>query len=317
MKPAALARIALLALLGIGPALALAAPIGIVTIADGELGVVRAAQRFAASEGLRLHDDDIVRTGTDTRLARIELGDGTALDLGPATELLLQPGAGGRLGERAVTLYLARGWLKVSTGPGGAAGLASPLVDLLQVDGSAVLRVTADAALVFVESGKVRVAEAGRDSTFALAGGDAFVRRAQEAGAVGKRPPAGLLQGLPRGFADTLPRRAARWLGAPAEPGSAQPVAYAEVAAWIDGEPALRSLAVQRFAARAADRAFRAALVANLRSHPEWDRTLFPEKYRPRPAVLVQRAETQAVSLQGVMAWPAAPAADSTMETTR
>jgi hypothetical protein len=93
-------------------------------------------------------------------------------------------------------------------------------------------------------------------------------------------------------------------------------VAYAEVATWIDGEPAVRGMAVQRFAARARDRAFRAALLAGLRSHPEWDRTLFPEKYRSAPVVVVQRAQPQAVSLQGVMAWPASAAAES-METTR
>jgi hypothetical protein len=31
------------------------------------------------------------------------------------------------------------------------------------------------------------------------------------------------------------------------------------------------------------DVAFRSALVANLRSHPEWDPILFPEKYKPKP----------------------------------
>ncbi|MGD9833551.1 MAG: hypothetical protein AB7U92_12455 [Piscinibacter sp.] len=317
MKPAALACAALFALLGLSPVRSAAAPIGIVTIADGELHVIRAAQRFAAAEGLRLHDGDIVRTGADTRLARIELGDGIALDLGASTELMLQPPADGRLGERATTLYLARGWLKASTAPAGAAGLASPLTDILHLDGSAVMHVSPEDALVFVESGQARVAESGRDGgALAMANGDALVRRAAEAASLERRPPAALLQGLPRGFADTLPRRAARFLGAPAEPGPAQPVAYAEVATWIDGEPAVRSMAVKRFAARARDRAFRAALLAGLRRHPEWDRTLFPEKYRPAPVVVVQRAPPQAVSLQGVMAWPDSAATES-METTR
>jgi hypothetical protein len=94
-------------------------------------------------------------------------------------------------------------------------------------------------------------------------------------------------------------------------PGPAQPVAFAEVAAWIDGEAALRSQAVQRFAPRAGEREFRAALVAGLRSHPEWDRTLFPEKYRPKPVVVVQRADAQTLSLRGVMTWPAAPSSDA------
>ena len=40
---------------------------------------------------------------------------------------------------------------------------------------------------------------------------------------------------------------------------------------------------MQRFIPKAHDPAFRQALVANLRSHPEWDPILFPEKYKPKP----------------------------------
>lgn len=308
--------LALLALLAAHAGATLAAPIGIVTIADGEAGVVREAQRFAAVEGLRLRDDDIVRTGAGTRLLRIELGDGTALDLGPATELMLAPRAAGRLGERAALLYLARGWLKVSTGANGATGIASPLADLRRIDGTAVMRASPDALLVFVEAGQARVAEAGSDAAVAVADGDAFVRRAGETAAAARRPPADLLNGLPRAFTDSLPRRAVRFAGAPAVPGPGQPVPFAEVAAWIDGEPALRSHAVQRFAMRAGEREFRAALVAGLRNHPEWDRTLHPEKYRPKPVVVVQRPDTQALSLHGVMAWPTPPSREP-METPR
>lgn len=316
MKRPILCSVVLFALLGVCAGGSLAAPIGILTMAEGEVSVVREAQRFAASEGLRVRDDDIVRTGAETRLARIELADGTTLDLGPATELMLQPRAAGRLGERAATLYLMRGWLKVSTGRDGATGLGSPMVDLEHVAGTAVMRVSPEAALVFVESGQARVAESDRDTATALGDGDAYVRRSREAATLARRPPADLLQGLPRGFADSLPRRAARFQAVPVEPGPSQPVDFAEVASWIDGEPALRSLAVQRFASRATDRAFRTALLAGLRSHPEWDRTLFPEKYRPKPVVVVQRVEPQAVSLQGVMAWPMTAAA-APKETTR
>lgn len=313
-------RLLFLALLAAMAVAARATPIGTVTIVDGDAAIVREAQRFAAVEGLRLRDDDIVRTGSGTALLRIELPDGTALDLGPATELMLQPRAGGRLGERAALLYLARGWLKVSAGAGGAAGLASPLADVRRIEGTAVLRVSPQAALLFVEAGQARVAEAGpgaeRPAELALAAGDAFVRRAGETASAARRPPADLLAGLPRAFADSLPRRAPRFVATPAAPGPAQPVAFADVAAWIDGEPVLRGHAAQRFASRAGDREFRAALLAGLRSHPEWDRTLFPEKYRPKPVVVVQRADTQVLSLRGVMAWPTAASAD-TMETPR
>ncbi len=312
-------RAGLIALLGVLPAWCAAASIGTVTITEGEGQLVRQAQRFAAVEGLRVQDDDILRTAGQTRLLRLELLDGTALDLGPDTELMLQPRAAGRLGERAATLYLMRGWLKVSTARDTVAGIASPTADLRQLTGTAVLRVAPDASMVFVESGQASVAEPQAAQDLALADGDAFVRRGRDAATLARRPPAELLQGLPRAFADSLPRRAARFQARPAEPGAGEPVSYAEVAHWIDGEPALRALAVPRFAPRSSDRSFRAALVAGLRSHPEWDRTLFPEKSRPKPVVVVQRTEAKPVSFDGVMTWPVdhAAARAATTETTR
>ena len=66
---------------------------------------------------------------------------------------------------------------------------------------------------------------------------------------------------------------------------------------------------------------FRTSLVAELRAHPEWDRVLFPEKYRPKPVVVAAKRVAPAASaaapqapepapvtasLQGLMSWPSA-----------
>jgi hypothetical protein len=298
------------------PGVVAATTIGLVTIVDGEVAVLRDTQRFSAAEGLRLRADDIVRTGSQTKLVRLELGDGTTLDLGPATELLLRPTA--RLGGRASLLYLARGWLKVGAAAGageGAGSIAAPQLDVPRVAGTAVLHVAPQAALVFAETGTVDLDDRDR-----LRDGDAWVRRAGTAGSLLKRPPADLMQGLPRAFVDSLPRRSARFENRNVDPGPAEVVRYAEVAHWLNAEAPLRAAFVPRFAARARDREFRAGLVAELRAHPEWDRTLFPEKYRPKPVVTVRRpapaasspaAEPEtvlpvAVNLQGPMPWPGA-----------
>jgi hypothetical protein len=45
----------------------------------------------------------------------------------------------------------------------------------------------------------------------------------------------------------------------------------------------LRRPLVQRWRSKAREPAFRAALVANLAAHPEWDPVLFPEKYIKKP----------------------------------
>ena len=145
MKRLTFPRAGLLALLGALPAWCAAASIGIVTIAEGEASVVREAQRFTVAEGLRVRDEDIVRTGPDARLLRLELADGSTLDLGPDTELMLQPRAAGRFGERAATLYLMRGWLKVASGAGALTGIASAAADVHTLAGTAVLRVAPEA----------------------------------------------------------------------------------------------------------------------------------------------------------------------------
>jgi len=326
MKLPALLRPAV-ALIGLLPAWCAAASIGIVTIVDGDLAVLRDTHRFAAAEGLRVRDNDILRTGADAKLARIELNDGTTLDLGPETELMLQPRAGGAFGERAATLYLARGWLKIgSPAEPGITGVASTVLDLQRLAGTAVLRATPGATLLFVEAGSAQVApvqEGHAGKAAALREGDAFVKRANETAMTARRPPADLLQGLPRAFADSLPRRAARWQSQPVEPGAAVPVAYAEVSRWIHAEAPLRAMALARFTPRAADRSFRASLVAELRDHPEWDRVLFPEKYRPKPVAVAKAPVAAAAasapalqplaqpapmtaSLQGLMSWPSA-----------
>lgn len=335
----ALALLALLAVLQPSGAAA-AGPIGLLTIVDGEAAVLRDTERFAAVEGLRLRAEDIVRTGEQTRLARIELSDGTTLDLGPATELLLQPAA---LGQRATTLYLARGWLKVGSRPAVPAadagiGIASAAFDLQHLSGSAVLHLSPQAALVFAESGSVELIERneGRPgSSRTVRDGDAWSRRGSAAGSLARRPPADLMQGLPRGFADTLPRLAARFESRTVEPGPADAIAYAEVASWINGEAALRPTFLHRFAGRARDREFRAGLVAELRAHPGWDRLLFPEKYRPKPPVIAVRRPAPAasapaavavttpaltpvaVNLQGLMTWPSNPAMPTTKTESR
>lgn len=256
--------------------------LGVFTIVEGDLVVLRETRQFPAAEGVRVRAEDVVRSGAGARLARLELDDGTLLDLGPGSELLLHPRTLG--GERSATVYLLRGWLKVTT-PAAGTALASPRLDVRKLAGSAVLRITPQATLMFVEAGRAELLERadGRQAPHALKEGDAFALRGTAAGAVLRRPPPDLVDGLPRGFVDPLPRRAAVWNGRSVEPATGSAVDYADASPWLHAESALRPAFVQRFTPMARDRRFRASLVAELRTHPEWDRVLFPEKYRPKP----------------------------------
>jgi hypothetical protein len=312
IRPAFLA--ALLLALAALPAFGADAPIGVITIVEGELVVLRETREFTATEGLRLRADDIVRSRDSTRLARIELDGGAVLDIGPATELLLQPRAFAAPTERSTALYLLRGWLKVTTSADKAAtgvALASPQLGVARVAGSVVVHALGSASLVFVETGKADVFERteGRPAgAHTLRDGDAFAARTALPGELRRRPPPDLIDGLPRAFADSLPRRAAQWQSRVVEPGPATELAYAGVAAWINAEAVLRPSFVQRFNTLARDRRFRAGLVAELRAHPEWDRTLFPEKYRPKTVALAapRRAAPPAVPASVPAATPAA-----------
>ena len=270
---------------------AVAASQPIVTILDGEATLVRGAQRFVLAEGMRLRSDDILHTAAGARLVRLELGDGAVLDLGPDTRLMLAP-----RGQR--TAYLSQGWAKLASAKGGDGAIGTPRLALSSLEGTAVLRVAADHTVAYLERGLVQWQDrrdVAANTTTGLREGHAAVLRGTEAAVVAPRPPADWLKDLPRSFADSLPQRAALFQAKSVEPSSPGRPGYAELAPWLHAEPAVRQGLVQRFLPLAQDKPFRAALVADMRLHPEWDRVLFPEKYRPKPPP-VARAPKPAAS---------------------
>ncbi len=278
------------------PACCAASNVGMFTILDGDATVLRDTRRFAAAEGLHLRDDDIVRTGANARLVRIEFADGTLLDIGPGTELLLQPGA--LTGSRRAALYLARGWVKLTLAAGRASelgGIATPRFDLPRLAGTAVVRVAPQAALVFVESGRAEIEERAVGLAVgvrSLGDGDAWTLEGAAGGTLLQRNPEAALREMPRAFADSLPRRAARFSKTvPPQPGEGMAVSYEDVALWINAEAALRPSFVQRFAAMSRDRLFRASLLAELKAHPEWKRVLYPaDKARAKATAVARQA---------------------------
>lgn len=259
--------------------------IGIVTIVDGELFATREGSRFALAEGVRIVADDIVESAAQTRLARIEFSDGVVLDIGPASRVLMTP----RLpGNRAAKLYLLQGWAKITVPKGAAAAnFGSERFDLNAIARDVVLNVEPSASAVFAESGELMLTERSKGKALAavkLKSGEFFSRAGEAKAVLAQRPAADFINRVPRSFLDTLPTRAALFAARDVAPKRLAPVTYADVQAWVDAEAALRPLFVARWKALAQTPEFRRGLVAGLRAHPEWDRTLFPEKYLPKPA---------------------------------
>jgi hypothetical protein len=233
-----------------------AAPWALLTIADGDVTVLRGRMRFTAAEGQRLEPQDIVHTAGDARVARLEFGDGQVLDLGPATQVLLQAQGAAWPKERAATAYVARGWAKLRAPRGAAApasaGLASATLDIAPAEGGTVLaRIEAQAAFAYVESGRAALLEyrgglAPRG--LSIGEGQAYSRAAGGDGALARPTPA-QLGATPRALADSLPLRAALWQNrASPLPDAMQAAQAGDTAPWMDSEPALRATMRARFA---------------------------------------------------------------------
>lgn len=275
----------------LAPGLACAAPeLALVTILDGEAIVIRDTAKLALAEGVRLAKDDIVETGPKARLLRLEYSDGAIVDLGPDSRVLLAPRFAGERARLPAKLHLLQGWAKVSVPKGQAASLGAfttPLFDVASVARSAVFSVAGGEGFVFAESGDVVLHErtGGKTAgTTTTVKGNEFLACSSDAKAVvTPRPTPSFIQRVPRPFLDTLPSRAAVAKSRDAQPRRLADITYADAQPWIDAD-GLRPAFAARWKALAQNPEFRKGLVANLRAHPEWDRTLYPEKYLPRPA---------------------------------
>lgn len=273
------------------PAVTLAAGAeAVVTIQEGEASLVRGVNRLAIAEGVRLHRQDVVETGASTGLLRLEFADGTIADLGPDTAILLAPRLRVARGERRPDrLYLLRGWIKLTPAAGQPAAFASPQVDLQASEGVTVSYVSAAESIVFAESGgaELTVRQDGKAAArVSLRNGEAHARRGAAPGDVQPRPPADMLERMPRAFRDSLPVRIGRYQDQEVLPQERGTVDYDAIRPWLQAERAVRLPLVNRWKPLAEDDdAFRRQLVTHMRAHPEWDRVLFPEKYLPRPPV--------------------------------
>jgi hypothetical protein len=265
-----------------------AEPPATVTLLEGQAALLRGTVRYALAEGVRLQPGDIVELG-DKGAAQVEFADGLALSLGPgsrfyAAALVPRAAKGGGISD----FYLMRGWTKFASGKAAAPfRLSTPVFGLGTADAIAVLQVGEAEGAVFVESGEARLAEgfvkAAPTSPIRLRGGEFFARKSEQKGSIQPRPAPAFVAAMPRSYMDNLPRRAAKWKDREAQPRPLGELAYGDVEMWLKAPPEIRKALMRPFIPKAHDAAFRTALVANLKFHPEWDPILFPEKYKPKP----------------------------------
>lgn len=286
----------LAAVAGVCMATHAAEPIGTITILEGDALIVRGMGRIYGSEGLRLSPGDIVETAAGAFM-QLEFPDQTVAQFGPATSVML-PALPSR-GSADRSVYMMKGWLKLTRAKHeGAAGpgldLRTPTLEVPAVPSVVVLNVAPAQSTMFVERGDGRVVERGAGNQVGLKTGDYYVRKGNAKGVVNPGPMHAFIDEMPRGFRDTLPLRADKFKDKPASPREAPDFAYGDVEPWLKAEPQVRKPLMQRWRAKAKEHAFRAELIANLPSHPEWDPILFPEKYLPKPASSARAREAAA-----------------------
>ena len=289
------------------PCLALAADVvGTITILEGQAMIYRAGGRVHAAEGVRIASGDIVETAASS-FAQIETADQSLAQFGPSTRVMISGPAPRQKAGRS--MYMIDGWIKLVS-PKREAGaepgfeLRSAQFEVAPSPSVIVLRNAPSAVDLFVESGSVRIGERQpgntAPATVSLKAGDFYQRKLPARGNVASGSPPAFVGDMPRPFRDSLPPRIERFRERPVQPKDAPAFAYADVQAWLQGEPALRRPLMQRWRSKAQEPAFRAALVAHLSAHPEWDPILFPEKYKPkeppRPTATVGRAVSDAAS---------------------
>ncbi|HEY2927465.1 MAG TPA: hypothetical protein VGJ65_11390 [Albitalea sp.] len=290
------------------PCVAAAADVsGTITILEGQALIYRGSGRLHAVEGVRLAAGDIVETAAST-FVQIELADQSVAQFGSATRVMINASASRQKAER--WLYIMDGWVKVTgakrdppAGPG--LDLRAPLFEMPASPSVVVLRSSPAEVNLFVERGDIRVVErqvGGSVGAVPFKSGDFYRRKLPGRGTVNPGSMQAFVGDMPRFFRDSLPLRLDRFRDRPVQAKDAPDFSYADVESWLKAEPAVRRPLMQRWRGKAREPAFRAALVANLSAHPEWDPILFPEKYlpkdppAPRAAFAVGRAASAAAS---------------------
>ena len=257
-----------------------AEPAALVTLLEGSATVIVGSRAYAAATGARLGAGTLIETDAATGLMRVEWPDGTLLDMGPATKVMLQPGS---IAGRAPLFYLVQGWAKQSQSK-ASAGQAGAAFDMGPFAGVLVSQVDESQSVLFAE-----------------VGGGAFMARRQGAGATLKvgqiavlagaaapqfsaRPPPAWIAQMPKAFRESLPAMASKIKGPPPSLRQRAVLTYAGLQPWLVAEPALRREFPRRFAELLEDRAFRDAVTRQLAQHPEWDAVLKPA----RPATIAR-----------------------------
>ncbi len=260
-------------------------PLGLVSLLEGDAVLLRDNAKFALVEGASLQRDDIIELGGKKGFMLLEFTDGSSVALGPATSVQLAPRLSAERTKIEARLYLLQGWLKVSAAKGSSWALSSSSFDLTGLTQDAVIFSQGNSGQIFAEAGDLNLRPLLPAGTAAvkLTSGGFLTWSGSGKPELAQRAPAGFLQNIPKAFQDKLPSRAAFFKGKDIKPNRLGEVSYADAQAWLNAEPAVRKANLNRWKALARSPEFRKGLLADIKSHPEWESILFAPQAASAP----------------------------------
>jgi hypothetical protein len=260
-------------------ALCYGADVGVVTIVDGNVRLLRGVSWYKLVEGARVQDGDVI-DAADRAQVQVELVAGPSVNfVGPSQ--VLAASAGSREGKQPAPaeMYLTRGWLKLAVkAPGVALRVRSPAGTIVASDAVTVMHAEAEVLEAFMERGSAKLIEPGKGAADGTAhemkGGDFAIRAIDRPFATAGAAPQKFVAAMPRHFRDPLPARAAQYQVAHVQLVADRPINYAEAEPWLTGPH--RRVFLKRFQPRLGDPEFRGPVMAKLQAYPEWQAALAP-----------------------------------------
>ena len=270
-------------LLALWAAWASAAERGVYTLVDGDARVLRKTTWYRLEAGARIEEGDVVDVSERAQVQLEPAGASAIGVIGPALAYVQETRADAKT-QSPLQLTLLRGWIKAAaSGKGPPLRIDLPSSALSIESGIAVVHCDAIHTEFFVESGRVRLVTAGgrgKEQAREAAGGEYWHKAGDRAFATDERASQAFVAAMPRPLRDALPTLAGRLEAAKPTLAAGREITFAEAEPLLSG--ADRRAFARRFAPRLADPAFRGAAAAARPGVPEWDRTLHPERYRPR-----------------------------------
>ena len=246
-------------------------------LADSKVLMIRGAAMYTVTPGVRIHEGDILATDAKGQ-AQLQFVNGGLVNAGGDTQLLVARAPRGGDAEIGVL----SGWIKFDHKKAAAPVRFGYLARGLRVaadEAAAVLHVGESSIEAFVESGSIKLFVGGDREGRAVKVNEFVVLKSGQPPVFAPRPAAEFIKAMPRHFRDPLPSLADKFKDRKIDPKRERDVSYGDVEGWLKADLPLRKGFVKRFQVRAHDAEFRAGLVKNVRSHPEWDPVLFPERY--------------------------------------